>query len=69
MTAALPSAPADAERGPRSCGLFCFYIWHALAIYGSTKHGFSMALKLVLSASDTMIDADTMLGFLMFSWY
>jgi hypothetical protein len=40
-----------------------------LATGGSAKHRLSMALKLVLSVDDAMIDADTMLHFLMFSWY
>jgi hypothetical protein len=45
------------------------YVWQSLATEGSAKHRLSMALKLVLSVDDAMIDADTMLHFLMCSWY
>jgi hypothetical protein len=45
------------------------YVWQSLATEGSAKHRLSMALKLVLSVNDAMIDADTMLHFLMCSWY
>jgi hypothetical protein len=54
---------------PRNCGLFRFYVWHGVATEGSAKHRLSMALNLVLSASNAMIDADTMLRFLLLSWY
>ncbi|ASK33210.1 hypothetical protein CEK62_19995 (plasmid) [Alcanivorax sp. N3-2A] len=54
---------------PRKCGLFCICVWQDLATGGSVKHRLSMASKLVLSVDDAMIDADTMLHFLMCSWY
>ena len=49
--------------------LFCIFVWQGLATRGSAKHRLSMALKLVLSAGDTMADADTMLKFFARAWY
>jgi len=48
---------------------FFIYVWYDLATRGSAKHRLSMALKLVLSTDDAMIEADTMQLFFVFSWY